>query len=128
MSSDESSHVTGYPCYKVFKKHWRNPTISLWLRLFDSIYRRLRFNEVEKNTPGAHPHMRLYTDEVSTDRPPVKGLPRNAYNDTWYNSLNEFDRQQLAAQPETYDFSHPDELTRLASAYNLSHNPLGLFF
>ncbi|KAI0323592.1 hypothetical protein GY45DRAFT_1264336 [Cubamyces sp. BRFM 1775] len=112
MSSDESSHINGFPCYRVLKKSWRDPEITPWLRLFDSMYRRLRLNDVDQNTPGSHPHMRMQSDKVSNRRSPVKGLPRNAYDKTWYNGLCDYDRQLLNAKPTTYDFTHSDELVR----------------
>ncbi|EIW56585.1 uncharacterized protein TRAVEDRAFT_84790, partial [Trametes versicolor FP-101664 SS1] len=79
MSSDESDHKKGFAQYGVFKKEWRNPLITAWLRVFDSLYRRLRLNDVDKNSPGSQPHSRFYSVKTSKRRPPVKGLPKNAY-------------------------------------------------
>lgn len=112
MSSDESSHANGYPAYRVFKKEWRNPTLTIWLRLFDSIYRRLRFNPVDQNTAGSHPHLRMYCEEICNRRAAVKHLPRNAYNEVWVRELNDYDRDLLEIQQITYDFSHPEDVVR----------------
>ncbi|KAH9855122.1 hypothetical protein C2E23DRAFT_866788 [Lenzites betulinus] len=118
MSSDESDHSNGFAQYGVFRKEWRAALITPWLRVFDSNYHRLRMNEVNKNTPGSQPHSRFYSDKISTRRPPVKQLPRNAYDAAWLQGLHPYDRKQLLVREDI----------ELAEEYNGRHNPLGLYF
>ncbi|KAI0323605.1 hypothetical protein GY45DRAFT_1264317 [Cubamyces sp. BRFM 1775] len=110
MSSDESDHRNGAVQYGVFKKDWRNPIITGWLRVFDSLYRRLRLNEANHSTPGSHPHLCFYSDKSSSRHPPVKGLPRNAYDPTWLDALVVYDKKQLLIREVDYDFTHDAEM------------------
>ncbi|KAH9855536.1 hypothetical protein C2E23DRAFT_724205 [Lenzites betulinus] len=149
MSSDESDHRNGIAQYGVFAKEWRNPIVTRWLRVLDSLYRRLRFGDADENKPGSQPHNRFYSDRVSTRRPPVKGLPCNAYDPEWLRNLHPYDKKHLLVQEDVqYNFSHNPELQkcvfppaleyshvnartlyfRLADDYNGEHNPLGLYF
>lgn len=121
MSSDESDHKKGFAQYGVFKKEWRNPLITAWLRVFDSLYRRLRLNDVDKNSPGSQPHSRFYSVKTSKRRPPVKGLPKNAYCPTWLAALHPYDRKQLRVQEVDYDFSHDQTMLRYVSCFPFLH-------
>ncbi|KAI0351856.1 hypothetical protein OH77DRAFT_1410198 [Trametes cingulata] len=115
MSSDESDHRNGSVQYGVFKKEWRHPAVTPWVRVFDSLYRRLRFNAVQLNTPGSHPHKRSYSDIVSTRHSPVKCLPTNAYDPQWLRKLNVYDRKQLRVKEDVqYEFTHDAEMLRCA--------------
>ncbi|KAI0323556.1 hypothetical protein GY45DRAFT_1264373 [Cubamyces sp. BRFM 1775] len=112
MSSDESDHRNGAVQYGVFKKEWRNPAITKWLRVFDSLYRRLRLNEASHSTPGSHPHLRFYSDKQSSRHPPVKNLPRNAYDPEWLAGLNQYDIKLLGCLNVTYNFTHHPDMER----------------
>lgn len=112
MSSDESDHSNGVAQYGVFQKEWRAKRITTWLRVFDSLYRRLRMNETNKNTPGSQPHTRFYSAKSSARRPPVKGLPHNAYDTKWLQGLHMYDRKQLRVQEVEYAFKHDPELLK----------------
>lgn len=148
MSSDESDHSNGVAQYGVFIKEWRAKRITTWLRVFDSLYRRLRMNDAKQSSPGSHPHSRFYSNKVSARRPPVKGLPRNAYDPKWLKGLHQYDRKHLLIQEVDYNFAHDQDmlecvfrshavsvfscsspmLPRLAADYNGKHNPLGIYF
>ncbi|OSC96129.1 hypothetical protein PYCCODRAFT_1472880 [Trametes coccinea BRFM310] len=112
MSSDESDHRNGVAQYGVFQKEWRNPAITKWLRVFDSLYRRLRLNEVNHSTPGSHPHLRFLSDKTDSRHPPRKGLPQNAYAPEWLKKLNAYDTKLLQVREESYDFVHDAELEK----------------
>ncbi|TFK80377.1 hypothetical protein K466DRAFT_444400, partial [Polyporus arcularius HHB13444] len=77
MSSDESDHESssGEIRYRILRKPWRNPDVTSWLRLFDKLYSIWRLG----NMAGAQPHPRHPSNVISTRRPPVRGLPWNAY-------------------------------------------------
>ncbi|KAI0687418.1 hypothetical protein C8T65DRAFT_590463 [Cerioporus squamosus] len=108
MSSDESDHESGGGIrYRILKKPWRNPELALWLRLFDKLYSIWRLG----NMTGAQPHPRTPSGVVSTRRPPVCGLPWNAYNQVWFKRLTDYDKVLLAPKmDETYNFEHPISL------------------
>jgi hypothetical protein len=113
MSSDESDHenMSGMPQFRIVKKPWRNPTLSPWLRVFDSIHRYSRFRPVRRTTRGAQPHIRLLGNKVDDSCPAVIRLPGNAYNSAWLEMLDTYDREILEAdEDEIYDFSHLPEV------------------
>ncbi|OJT09661.1 hypothetical protein TRAPUB_13857 [Trametes pubescens] len=127
MSSDESDHVQGVVQYGVLIKEWRSPAITKWLRVFDSMYRRLRLNDANFSTPGSHAHKRLCSTKTSSRRPPVHDLPRNAYEATWLGALNPYDRKQLGVLEYDYEFTHDPEIVKMAEDYNGQHNKLGVY-
>lgn len=107
MSTDESDHRNGVAQYAVSKKKWRSASVTGWLRIFDSLYRRIRSNQIQDNTPGSHPHLRFYSDVKVSGRAPIRCLPRNAYNPTWLGELDEYDKKQLGVKEDVrYEFTH----------------------
>ncbi|KAH9885103.1 hypothetical protein C8Q73DRAFT_660346 [Cubamyces lactineus] len=109
MSSDESSVENDIVHYRILKKSWRHPNLTIWLRVFDAAYRKTRVSETNRATRGAPVHWRLVTNQYDNRRAAVPCLPKNAYNPEWLNSLNGMDVEDLAARDEFYDFTHtPD--------------------
>ena len=106
MSSDESDHQPdGGVRYRILRKHWRNPALTAWLRIFDYLYRSSHL-ALSDDIPS-----RFATGKVSFNGPPVRGLPRNAYNEAWLDTLSAGEVQRLGArQEETYSFTHSPEL------------------
>ncbi|KAL1944055.1 hypothetical protein VTO73DRAFT_3873 [Trametes versicolor] len=129
MSTDESDHRNGVAQYAVSKKKWRSPSVTGWLRVFDSLYRRIRSNQIQDNTPGSHPHLRFYSDVKESSRAPVRCLPRNAYNLEWLGELDDYDKKQLGVKDDVrYEFTHNRTMMQMAAEYDGKHNPLGLYF
>ncbi|OSD08118.1 hypothetical protein PYCCODRAFT_1358232 [Trametes coccinea BRFM310] len=121
MSSDESDHTNGVdPTFLYRRKKWRNPIIDPWLAVIDAVARRDRLPN-GKNTPGAHAHRRTGGSATSSMRPPVRGLPINAYDPGWLGKLSVIDRENLKPLARSYDFSHDPDLLRYAlTCSNLS--------
>ena len=119
MSSDESDHQgdSGIPQFRIMRKEWRSENMTPWLRAFDRLYRDSRFRTgQEKGTenipyrytlPGApQARGRLQPGESTSNRRIVPCLPRNAYDERWMQTLDEFEREELRASPEEYSFLH----------------------
>lgn len=108
MSSDEEDHFRGVRHYKVLPKRWRAPNLSPWLHVFDAAYRKERLGPFGQ-TPGAMPRIRTFTTAVHAAGPVakvVKGLPLNAYDSTFLESLTPFERARLKATEGNYWFEH----------------------
>lgn len=91
----------------IIEPGWRSDRVRKWFRIFDALHMVRRF---EGGIPkrGNWPTIRTETNPVRVDRTckAVKQLPRNFYDDQWYNSLNDFERSHINAQPEvSLDFS-----------------------
>ncbi|RPD61502.1 hypothetical protein L227DRAFT_500317 [Lentinus tigrinus ALCF2SS1-6] len=108
MSSDESDHNSGEGIrYRILRKPWRNPELANWLQFFDKLYSIWRLG----NMTGAQPHPRVPSNAISIRRPPVRGLPWNAYNEAWFKKLTDYDKILLSPKmDEKYQFSHPPSL------------------
>lgn len=117
MSSDDSDHgvATGVPQYRIVKKSWRHPSLAPWLRVFDALHRHSRFRPVRRTTRGAQAHIRLLGNRVDSSRAAVPQLCQNAYNPTWLDGLNEFDREDLQMDANLYNFSHSPEIYQWVS-------------
>ena len=80
--------------------------MTAFLRVLDALHRRWRSEDGQGSLRGAQPHFRYLTDEESTARRAVPGLPRNAYNATWLQDLGRVALADLNVQETIYDFSH----------------------
>ncbi|KAF9500278.1 hypothetical protein BDN71DRAFT_1355543, partial [Pleurotus eryngii] len=111
MSSDESDHESGLSQYRILLPKWRNPQLAAWLRVFDAIHRKSRFQSDQTRAGrGARPRLRVVGQTWSTSESYVSQLPLNAYNPNWLARLNIIEKEDVDAQgDEHYDFSHnPD--------------------
>lgn len=115
MSSDESDFeglVPGHNDlprhYRVLPSAWRAGIISRWLRVFDSVHMTCRRNRADMR--GALPRPRVYMDDCrqSKNTKWVPGLPKNAYEPTWLESLP--DINLVRPNKEIYDFGHHNDL------------------
>ena len=113
MSSDDSE--TGaldrdldVPRYRIRTPQWRADLVEPWLRTFDSVHTILRrAGASDDSRSGAFPRIRTATNQKSTSKTFVSGLPINAYDPKWVQKdiLREYDLHPDAA----YDFTHdPD--------------------
>lgn len=104
MSSDdeETDPATGRR-FLVAKKKWRSAELTQFLRILDQIALKLR---LEKR--GQPSRVRVDAANRWSEAGPVFSLPRNAYLDTWFDRLVEWEVDVLDAQDEVYDFSFPE--------------------
>jgi len=87
MSSDEERTVGQYTQYEVIEPVWRSDVVTAWLRIFDALSSRARrVDGVFGDQRGSAPRMRISNAKRSVSGKFVSGLPRNAYDDEWFNS------------------------------------------
>ena len=86
MSSDEERTTGQYTQYDVVEPAWRSDLVTTWLRIFDALHSEARRSGVFGNQRGSAPHMRLSNGKISTSGKFIPGLPRNAYDDAWFNT------------------------------------------
>ncbi|OBZ70529.1 hypothetical protein A0H81_09423 [Grifola frondosa] len=122
MSSDESEHENGVTEYRVLIKPWRNPILTPWLRTFDAAYRKSRLGPGNTSTRGAHPHLRIASQKVDASRSAQGGLPINAYNPRWLETLSDFELDVLSPKSSPYNFSHTASIMMMAQSHNGDHH------
>ena len=101
MSSDESDHEAGRgeATYFIRTKPWRSPKVTVWLRTFDALHLRERYNGGFRASAGAWPHFRMVSKQMS-QRPALKGLPKNCYDAGWLRSRSAFQLLDLNTAEE----------------------------
>ncbi|KAJ7192142.1 hypothetical protein C8J57DRAFT_1109805 [Mycena rebaudengoi] len=110
MSSDESDEDTSHHGqYKILTPVWRASEATAWLRMFDTLYHILRRSGDVQVLRGAFPHKRIMTQQKSSQKTFVAGLPINVYDPTWLTSDA---RRQYVLRPlaEPYNFSHDPDI------------------
>lgn len=86
MSSDEERTVGLYTQYEIIEPAWRSEIVTAWLRVFDALrVRARRLDGVYGDQRGSPPRMRIGQEKRSTNKKFVPGLPRNAYDNAWFN-------------------------------------------
>jgi hypothetical protein len=86
MSSDEEEKIGTQYQYKVHIPIWRSDIVTAWLRIFDALYAHARREGVFGDKRGSQPRQRVTAADESTRRGVVPRLPRNAYDDEWFNT------------------------------------------
>lgn len=86
MSSDEEEAIGTQQQYRVHVPVWRSDIVTAWLRIFDALYAHARREGVYGTRRGSQARQRVTADEESTRRGVVPRLPRNAYDDEWFNT------------------------------------------
>lgn len=86
MSSDEERTSGHHTSYHVIVPAWRSDVVTAWLRIFDALYFHARRTGMLGSQRGAAPRVRVSSGKQSTSDDFVRGLPRNAYDDTWFNA------------------------------------------
>ena len=71
----------------------------MWLRTMDLIYSGTKINEDHTSQPGNQFRQR-YPSTLENIGHPIKGLPRNFYDERWLSALSPNQREQLRLQPE----------------------------
>lgn len=120
MSSDESDYDelannpparARAPRYLVRRPQWRDPGVTPWLREFDVLY--FMYRRLSEDRRGAYPRNRIDNPaqaRYSQSTRFVKGLPVNAYRDTWIQRRNDVSIN-VRPDEEAFNFQHhPDTL------------------
>jgi hypothetical protein len=116
--SDDESETNDIPRtrrqrvkFKVLTPKWRNPSLTDWLHVLDTVYWVRRRDK--GSSRGDYPRNRLYnarTPRFSTRKSYVPGLPINAYSAEWLEERHDVDFAVCPGQ-EIYDFSHGHDIT-----------------
>jgi len=86
MSSDEEQTAGLHIHYEIVEPVWRSEAVGAWLRIFDALRMRARrYDGVYGDQRGSYPRMRIGKAKRSTNKKFVPGLPRNAYDDVWFD-------------------------------------------
>lgn len=83
---------------------WRSDELNTFLHALDTWGRKVR---AAKSLRGSAPALRVYVIQPYTraqTRPPVTGLPRNAYRPSWLAALSPEDVLALDVKEELFDF------------------------
>ena len=80
------------------------------MRVLDGLSHWQRSGEGQGSQRGQFPRIRFLTENTETNSRPVPGLPINAYNQNWLESLSGLKRRDLRIVEEPFDFSHTDEI------------------
>ncbi|KAI9059345.1 hypothetical protein FKP32DRAFT_1579936 [Trametes sanguinea] len=106
MSSDEEDIGAPYLRYRILRKPWRSEAVTSFLRVLDALHRWRRSRAAQGSIRGAPPRLRFMSTNVSENSRPVPGLPRNAYDDAWFNSRTAIQLEDLRANATAYNFTH----------------------
>lgn len=91
-SSDEMEDET----HVVRLKEWRSATVTGLLQYVDR--NRKKINASGSRVAGVRAYLRIRNSHGPlSPREAVAGLPRNFYNDAWYDSLSQIQQRQLGA-------------------------------
>ncbi|KAF9442934.1 hypothetical protein P691DRAFT_680527, partial [Macrolepiota fuliginosa MF-IS2] len=105
--------------YEVVMLGWRSHQIGKWFQTWDHLSMSLHYGADGKpNGPGKFPHICVHPISQHND-PHTKApqrLPRNFYNDDWYQSLDHFEQKKLDAQA-VIDLSFPMKIICTAECY-----------
>ena len=102
MSSDEEEVIGTQVQYRVHVPAWRSDLVTAWLRMFDALYAHARREGVFGDKRGSQPRQRVTTTDESTRRGVVPKLPRNAYDDVWFNTQVNADALVCPGPPARY--------------------------
>ena len=122
MSSDESESEDlmnqrpqtrrRAPLFYVRRPVWRNPAISEWLQIFDTLHIIMR-RMLSPKSRGAYPRKRIHNPDgpFSTSKRFVCQLPTNAYNEAWLADQTRLDGA-IIVRPmmQGYDFNHDTQI------------------
>lgn len=125
MSGDESDYYDPLPKapgppkrWRIIAAEWHGFEMSEFFRILDVVHRLNWFNptlnpipeEITKigvhTKPGNAPRFRVPSHSKEPGSP-VRGLPRNCYNETWLKSLCPWQLEQLQVKDIDYDFYVP---------------------
>ena len=110
MSSDEEVKTSQGKEYFALAPRWRAPSLTFWLRIFDSLYLRHRHRAEHGDQRGCFPRIREASTRESTSRKFVPGLPLNAYKADWLEQ--QFDVPNTIHPSVPRPYSHDPELAQ----------------
>ncbi len=98
-SEDEASAMNNRIHYRKIRPAWRStaPDVDAWFKAFDHLHMSTRFHKNGKRKPGRIPRHRFpaSASQASNTKIYPKGLPRNFYDETWLDTLDDFEKEQL---------------------------------
>ena len=106
MSSDEEEKVGGRRQWRILAPRWRATRVTGWLRYFDALYDRAR--ELSGDARGSHPRHRGSARRTSENIKFVRGLPRNAYRQSWLGSL--VDIENVVKPTANISWTHDEKI------------------
>ena len=99
MSSDETTDGEDEDKQsRVLVKDWRSLELTHWVRRFDRAP-----NDYERR--GRRPRFRFYSAKVERNSRPQTGLPTNAYDSEWKNSMSPLEKRALAIDSKEFPFT-----------------------
>ncbi len=109
-SGDEEISTPDGELTMIIEPSWRSEEVRLWFRAFDALNTAFRFRDGYPKR-GNWPKYRIQTNASRKDTTHrlIPHLPRNFYDDTWFQALNDMDRQRLDAQEEL-NLTFPSEV------------------
>lgn len=121
MSSDEPDEDTPGQ-YKIIQPSWRSSAVSRWAHVMDAAYERQKNPPGQSRSRGAPTRRRIPSDRIDDIARPVKGLPINMYDASWYSERSKFDRENIGATQEPYNLSHDNGLLQCVAISPLSQH------
>lgn len=97
------------PKAKSRKLVWRSRGLETVYYLCDTLNINDKFDAQGNISGGLFPRPRIVGDQISSKKP-VKGLPRNCYDEKWLAALDSDDREDLDVRDEDADLSIPPHL------------------
>ena len=91
MSSDEEEMVGRRKQWRILAPRWRAARVTGWLRYFDALYDLTRSEAGPNEYRGPLARHRASARRASDNKKFVRGLPRNAYRNSWLQSLVDID-------------------------------------
>ena len=84
--------------YEATQLPWRAKWLTKVVRTMDLLHLSSHFTANGKVKKGAFPRLRVTGKKVDEEAVPPAGLPRNFYDEEWYNNQDEFTRLNLQAK------------------------------
>lgn len=100
-SEDESEvdEETKRKSVRVLRRDWINKAIPKLMHAVDT-YGQSMLDDVGHQHQGNVSHPRSYHSSSGDKRPYMTGLPRNFYDESWYRSLDEVDKELVEAKEQ----------------------------
>jgi hypothetical protein len=100
VSGDESEDQ-GETVYIIYQYPWRDEKVGFFLRSVEVLAEAEKRNEFNQRSRGHVPRTRIpTTTDVCRSGRPVRGLPKNWYNQMWLKTLSDLEARHLRMKPE----------------------------
>ncbi len=114
-SDDEIIMNGGVPTARSRRLVWRSKKMGKAYYICDALNLDDKFDAQGNIKSGLFPRPRIIGDVESTKKP-VKGLPRNCYDEEWLAAMDSDDREDLGVRDEEADLSIPPKLEKYVSS------------